>query len=120
MPTDGVYPIATANDLEAIPAPLLSRFALIMLDDYTPDEKRTIFTRYSLPKILGRMGMKNEELKLEDAAVDWIIKTFGEKPGVRELEQIAEHLAGNCLYRIETGEDVPVYDLQTVRALLEE
>ena len=37
VPTVGVYPIATANDKAQISAPLMSRFAVIDIPDYTED-----------------------------------------------------------------------------------
>ena len=40
VPTVGVYPIATANDKAQISAPLMSRFAVIELPDYTAEEKK--------------------------------------------------------------------------------
>lgn len=40
VPTVGVYPIATANDKSQISAPLMSRFAVVDIPDYTPEEKR--------------------------------------------------------------------------------
>ncbi len=40
MPTVGVYPIATANDKSQISAPLMSRFAVIDIPDYTEEEKK--------------------------------------------------------------------------------
>ena len=45
IPTGGVYPIATANDKSQISAPLMSRFAVIDIPDYTPEEKKIIFSR---------------------------------------------------------------------------
>ena len=38
VPTVGVYPIATANDKSQISAPLMSRFAVIDIPDYTKEE----------------------------------------------------------------------------------
>ena len=35
-------------------------------------------------------------------AVDAIIDLYKDRPGCRDLEQAAEHLAGNALYEIET------------------
>ena len=61
IPTVGVYPIATANDKDQISAPLMSRFAVIEIPDYTPEEKKIIFSRYALPKVLKRMGMQEKE-----------------------------------------------------------
>ncbi len=104
IPTGGVYSIATANEKDRISGPLLSRFSLIEIPDYTPDEKRIIFTRYSMPRVLKRMGMSPSEVVLTDDAVDAVIRRFEDRTGCRELEQAAEHIAGNALFRIETEE----------------
>ena len=48
IPTSGVYPIATANDKEQISAPILSRFAVIDIPDYTFEEKKIIFSKFAL------------------------------------------------------------------------
>ena len=61
VPTVGVYPIATANDKSQISAPLMSRFAVIDIPDYTKEEKKIIFSRFALPKVLKRMSLKKEE-----------------------------------------------------------
>ena len=119
IPTRGVYPIATANDLSAISAPLLSRFAVIEIPDYTVDEKQVIFSKYVLPKVLSRMGMEAHECKVTAKGLAAIVQRYEGTSGVRDLEQAAEHLAANALYRIETGH-VPkvVYDAEDVRELL--
>lgn len=61
IPTVGVYPIATANDKDQISAPLMSRFAVIEIPDYTAEEKKVIFSKYALPKVLKRIGMQEKE-----------------------------------------------------------
>ena len=76
IPTVGVYPIATANDKDQISAPLMSRFAVIEIPDYTPEEKKVIFSRYALPKVLKRIGMQEDECiltpdGLEAGSVTW-------------------------------------------------
>ncbi|MEE3420182.1 MAG: AAA family ATPase [Lachnospiraceae bacterium] len=119
IPTGGVYPIATANDRKKISGPLLSRFAVIDLPDYTPGEKKIIFLQYSMPKILTRLGMKKEECALTDAAVDKIIEHFQDVPGCRDLEQAAEHLAAHALYEIENkGVKTVTFDEKDVCHLL--
>ena len=119
IPTGGVYPIATANDKSKISAPLLSRFAVLDIPDYTPEEKKEIFRRFSLPKTLSRMGMKSEEFTLDDEALDAIIEYCSFSTGCRALEQAAEHLAANALYRIETeGVKQVGFTAKEVRQLL--
>ena len=119
IPTGGVYPIATANDKSRISDPLLTRFAVIDIPDYTPDEKKIIFTDYSMPRVLRRLGMKRDECMVTPDAVDQIIECYRDVPGVRDLEQAAEHLAANALYQIETGGKTSVtFDREAVQQTL--
>ena len=101
IPTVGVYPIATANDKDQISAPLMSRFAVIDIPDYTFEEKKIIFSKYALPKILERMGLKQDECVVPDDALDAVIEKYANTTGIRDLEQAAEHMAANALYQIE-------------------
>ena len=63
IPTGGVYPIATANDRDQISAPLMSRFAVIDIPDYTAEGKKVIFSRFSLPKVLEKVHGRAEKKK---------------------------------------------------------
>ena len=97
IPTSGVYPIATANDKDKISAPLLSRFAVID----TREEKKTIFLKYSLPKVLKRIGLHEDECLVFDDGLDAVLDYCKDTTGIRDLEQAAEHLAAHALYMIE-------------------
>lgn len=120
IPTGGVYPIATANDKDMISAPLMSRFAVIELPDYTAEEKKVIFSDFALPKILKRMGLKEEECVVTEEALDVIIKRYENTTGIRDLEQVAEHVAANALYQIEVDQiQQVVYDEEMIRKLLD-
>ena len=101
IPTVGVYPIATANDKENIGAPLMSRFAVIDIPDYTFEEKKTIFSQFALPKVLRRMSMNENECVLSEDALDAVVRKYDGTTGIRPLEQAAEHLAAHALYQIE-------------------
>ena len=119
IPTAGVYPIATANDRNEISAPLLSRFAIIELPDYTEEEKRVIFTDFAMPKVLKKIGLKRDEIILTGDALDAIVDTYKNTSGIRDLEQAAEHLCANALYRIEVEKISQVkYDAAMIRKLL--
>jgi len=101
IPTMGVYPIATANVKANISAPLMSRFAVIDIPDYTVEEKKEIFRRFSLPKVLKRLGMSEDECQVTDDGLDAVMEKFVISTGIRNVEQAAEHLAANALYQIE-------------------
>ncbi|MDD2980234.1 MAG: AAA family ATPase [Hespellia sp.] len=119
VPTVGVYPIATANDKDQISAPLMSRFAVIDIPDYTSEEKKIIFSKFALPKVLGRMGMKEKECVVSEGALDAIIEKYKDTTGIRDLEQAAEHLAANALYQIEVDHiEGVMFDADMVKNLL--
>ena len=118
IPTSGVYPIATANDKANISAPLMSRFAVIDIPDYTPEEKKIIFSRYALPKVLNRMGLREEECVVKEDGLNAVIEQFANTTGIRDLEQAAEHLAANALYQIEVDHVSSVaFDAEAVKEL---
>ena len=120
VPTVGVYPIATANDKDRISAPLMSRFAVIEIPDYTPEEKKTIFSRFSLPKVLKRMGMSEQECIVTPEGLDVVVRKYENTTGIRDLEQAAEHIAANALYQIEVNHVASVtFDAAAVEDLLE-
>lgn len=119
IPTSGVYPIATANDKDQISAPLMSRFAVIEIPDYTAEEKKVIFSRYALPKALKRIGMEEKECILTPEGLDTVIELHKNTSGIRDLEQAAEHIAANALYQIEVDHVKSVaFDGEMVRKLL--
>ena len=119
VPTVGVYPIATANDKSQISAPLMSRFAVIDIPDYTSEEKKIIFSKYVLPKVLKRMSLKAEECVVTEEGLNAVVELHKNTSGIRDLEQAAEHIAANALYQIEVNHvDQVVFDAKMVRELL--
>ncbi len=119
VPTVGVYPIATANEKDQISAPIMSRFAVINIPDYTSEEKKIIFSRFALPKILKRMSLRQDECTVTEEGLDVIIELYSNTSGIRDLEQAAEHIAANALYQIEVNHvKEVVFDGEAVRALL--
>ena len=119
VPTVGVYPIATANDKSQISAPLMSRFAVIEIPDYTGEEKKIIFSRFALPKVLKRMGLQEQECIVTEEGLEAVVEIYSETSGIRDLEQAAEHMAANALYQIEVEKTTRViFDREAVRSLL--
>lgn len=119
VPTVGVYPIATANDKSQISAPLMSRFAVIDIPDYTSEEKKIIFSKYVLPKVLKRMSLKAEECVVTEEGLNAVVELHKNTSGIRDLEQAAEHIAANALYQIEVDHLTGVtFNADMVRRLL--
>ena len=78
--------VCTANSMN-IPAPLLDRMEVIRLPGYTEDEKMNIARRYLVPKQMKSNGLKDDELKVSDAALLDIVRYYTREAGVRNLER---------------------------------
>ncbi|HIY19240.1 MAG TPA: endopeptidase La [Candidatus Blautia avistercoris] len=79
--------IATANDIQEIPRPLLDRMEVIELSSYTENEKEHIASLHLLPKQLAVHGLKPEQLIIRPAVYKSIINGYTKEAGVRNLER---------------------------------
>ncbi len=79
--------IATANDTQTIPRPLLDRMEMIEVSGYTGNEKLHIAKEHLLPKQLTRHGLKKSQLRVSDKALERIIHQYTRESGVRALER---------------------------------
>ena len=96
--------ITTANNVSAIPAPLLDRMELIELPSYTAEEKFHIAREHLVPKQLKEHGLKGTQLKIEDAAIHEIIQFYTKEAGVRTLERYIASLCRKAAKKIASGE----------------
>ncbi len=78
--------IATANQLDTIPRPLLDRMEVIRLSGYILEEKLEIARRYLIPKTLANHGLKARQVTIRKAALVKIIDGYAREAGVRSLE----------------------------------
>lgn len=98
--------IATANNLNSIPQPLLDRMELINVGGYISDEKIEIAHRHLVPKQLENHGIKKKSFSISKPALLKIIEDYTRESGVRELDKkiakvirkIARKIAGNEEY----------------------
>ena len=79
--------IATANDLQTIPRPLLDRMEIIEISSYTENEKWHIAWEHLIPKQIKAHGLKEEQLRIEEDALREIITGYTKEAGVRNLER---------------------------------
>ncbi|HJV64376.1 MAG TPA: endopeptidase La [Geomonas sp.] len=78
--------IATANQLDTIPAPLLDRMEIIRLSGYVLEEKMEIARKYLIPKALKNAGLKPGQVTIRKAALVALIDGWARESGVRGLE----------------------------------
>lgn len=81
--------IATANDLNTIPRPLLDRMEIIEVSGYITEEKIEIAKRHLLPKELENTGLDSirPKIKFNKVALERIIEQYTRESGVRQLEK---------------------------------
>ena len=84
--------VATANQLDTIPAALLDRMEVIRLSGYISKEKVEIARRYLIPRTLKSHGMKKGQVSIHKRALLTIIEGYAREAGVRGLE--------NCIKKI--------------------
>ncbi|HAV27787.1 MAG TPA: endopeptidase La, partial [Lachnospiraceae bacterium] len=85
--------IATANDANTIPRPLLDRMEVIEITSYTENEKFHIAKDHLIPKQIKANGLKERQLIISDGAISDMITRYTREAGVRSLER---QIAGIC------------------------
>ena len=97
--------IATANDLQTIPRPLLDRMEVIEITSYTENEKLHIAKDHLIPKQIEKNGLKKRQLAITDEAIADIIAKYTREAGVRSLErEIAEICRKSARKILEEGQ----------------
>lgn len=87
--------IATANQLDSIPGPLLDRMEIIEIPGYTSAEKLHIAKEHLLPEIREEFGMLDSDIEIADEALLRMIQSYTREAGVRDLKrQISALLRG--------------------------
>ena len=79
--------VATANQLDTIPGPLLDRMEVIRLPGYILEEKVQIAKRYLVPKQLQEAGFGPQDIRFQEKALAHIVDQYAREAGVRNLEK---------------------------------
>lgn len=79
--------VTTANNMYAIPRPLLDRMEVIQLSSYTEEEKLQIAKKYLVPRQVKNNGLKETQFTISDGALLKVIRNYTREAGVRNLER---------------------------------
>ena len=96
--------VCTANSIDSIPEPLLNRMEVIQFPGYTAVEKFQIAKRHLLPKAMKSMGIKAQNLKVSDDAIQRIIEEYTAEAGVRGLKKQMDVLCRYAAVKLVKGE----------------
>ena len=80
--------IATANDRQNIPRPLLDRMEVIEIAGYPENEKMHIAKEHLIAKQMEINGIEKGRLSIQTAALRKIINNYTKEAGVRSLERM--------------------------------
>ncbi len=94
--------IATANTLSTIPPALLDRMEVIELSGYTEEEKIEIGRTHLIPRQLEAHGLTEENIELNDSALQKVVAQYTREAGVRNLERFLASLMRKSAHRIAT------------------
>lgn len=111
--------IATANELDTIPGPLLDRMEVIQLSGYTEQEKTAIAERYLVPRQIRENGLRESEVELTSGALLELIRDYTREAGVRTLEREIGRVMRKVVTRVAEGkEGEMIIDGKILRELL--
>ncbi|NNE68107.1 MAG: endopeptidase La, partial [Pyrinomonadaceae bacterium] len=99
-----VFFIATANQLQPIPAPLRDRMEIISLAGYSDIEKLNIAKQYLVPRQIKENGLSEEQLEIKDDAINLITSRYTREAGVRQLERTVGNIARKVALKVAQGD----------------
>ena len=99
--------IATANNLNTIPQPLLDRMELINVGGYITEEKVEIAWRHLVPKELLNHGIEKNAFRIPKPTLQKIVEHYTRESGVRELNKKIAKIMRKIARRIAADEPYP-------------
>nr|WP_309233699.1 endopeptidase La [Conexibacter sp. W3-3-2] len=117
--------VATANQAETIPGPLLDRMEVIRFDGYTVMEKTAIARDYLFPRQRERNGLREGEVAITEDLLRTIVAEYTREAGVRQLERelgtllrkTATRIASRTAQEQEEADAITI-DLEQIREAL--
>ncbi|MDO5520532.1 MAG: endopeptidase La [bacterium] len=96
--------VATANNLQTIPRPLLDRMEIIQVSSYTENEKLHIAKDHLVKKVLEKNGLHSKQLSISKKALEKIISAYTREAGVRNLERKLGQICRKAAKQIIEGD----------------
>ena len=96
--------VATANTTDTIPKPLLDRMEIIEVGAYLKEEKIEIAKAYLEPRARETSGLTEQDVRLEQGALDGLVEDYCRDAGVRSLEKAIDKIYRKvALKRVRAG-----------------
>ena len=92
--------ICTANVIDTIPEPLRDRMEMIEMSGYVAEEKLAIAKQYLIPQAMKESGLKEEQIGIDESALNLLIKSYCRESGVRNLQKHIEKVHRKVAFKI--------------------
>ncbi|MCL1866403.1 MAG: endopeptidase La [Oscillospiraceae bacterium] len=110
--------IATANNTDEIPPPLLDRMEVIELGSYTRIEKFNIAKSHLVPKQLKKHGLTASKMRIDTSGLYSLIDSYTKEAGVRKLERKIASLCRKAAKEIVADMNVEDFDSQKIKKIV--
>ena len=107
--------LATANQLDTIPGPLLDRMEVISFDGYTVEEKVAIARDHLLPRQVTGAGLTTDDVTADESALRLVVSEYTRESGVRQLDRALGKLTRKIATEVASGSERVVVDTEVVR-----
>jgi ATP-dependent Lon protease len=107
--------LATANQLDTIPGPLLDRMEVISFDGYTVEEKVAIARDHLLPRQVKAAGLTVDDVTADESALRLVVSEYTRESGVRQLDRELGKLTRKIATEVASGAGSVVVDTDVVR-----
>ncbi|HIF97977.1 MAG TPA: endopeptidase La [Myxococcales bacterium] len=96
--------IATANQIDPVPAALRDRMEVIELPGYTVDEKVEIAKRFIVPRQVDRNGISQIDFEISEESLVRLSERYTREAGVRNLEREVGSVCRKIARNVAEGE----------------
>jgi ATP-dependent Lon protease len=96
--------VATSNNVSTIATAVLDRMEIIQMPSYNDEEKMVIGRDYVLPKVRQLIGLREDQMTIDDGIWEPIIRPLGYDPGVRGLDRLINMMCRRAARIIVSGE----------------
>jgi ATP-dependent Lon protease len=101
--------IATANNVSSVATAVLDRIEIIQMPSYNDTEKTVIGRDYVLPKTKKLTGLLDDQLVIDEAVWEGLIRPLGYDPGIRGLDRLITTICRKAATMIVTGQAQTVH-----------
>lgn len=104
--------VATANNINTIPGPLLDRLEVIQINSYTNLEKLHIGRDHLIDASVKEHGLSRDKIIFTDEAIQGIIDKYTREAGVRGLRKEIDKIIRKVIEKIVTEEIQEPYEVK--------